>query len=487
MGTILKIALRNLVQHKVKTLIVGALITLGITLTFVGNSLFESAAQGVKRGYSQNFTGDVMIQGTSESVFSLFGSEDPTSAIGGEPQPQVANYEELLALLEERKGVKAVTAQVNGFGILNFDEAGQGFNLLFGIDPVSYFSTFQSIKIVEGRMLEPGETGILMSRQRLKDIARQNKVTLTVGQEISLNGFSRSGLKIRTVPLVGVYEYIVPNQALDVVSFVDVQTLRALNAMTVGSAVAADLDEETADLLAADGGDSFFGGGLVAEAPVSDEELDLDNLLGDTSVRDALSEVDNGSWHSVMVRLDDNRDPVGETAELNAIFAEKNWPLKAVGWKEAAGASALLTDIAQVVFNIVIIILAIVAVIIIINTLVISVMERTSEIGTMRALGAQKPFIRSLFVGETMLLAGFFGIVGILIGLLAVSAIGWWNPSLEGSFLQALFGEATLNPALSLNQVMLSIGYTLFIGVVSWIYPVSIALKVSPLKAISTE
>ncbi len=492
MGTILKIALRNLVQHKVKTLIVGALITLGITLTFVGNSLFESAAQGVKRGYSQNFTGDVMIQGISENAFSLFGSEDPTSAIGGEPQPVVANYEELVALLEARQGVKAVTAQVSGFGILNFEEAGQGFNLLFGIDPASYFSTFQSIKIVEGRMLEPGETGILMSSQRLKDIARQNKVTLKVGQEISLNGFSRTGLKIRTVPLVGVYEYIVPNQALDVVSFVDVQTLRALNAMTVGGATADDLDEETTGLLAVDGGDDFFGGdvsggGLVAEAPVSSQEIDLENLLGDTSVRDALSEVDSGSWHSVMVRLNDDQDPVRVTAELNTAFAENKWPLKAVGWKEAAGASALLTDIAQVVFNIVIIILAIVAVIIIINTLVISVMERTSEIGTMRALGAQKPFIRSLFVGETMLLAGFFGVVGIVIGLFSVAAIGWWQPSLEGSFLQALFGDSTLHPALSLNQVLLSLGYTLFIGVVSWIYPVSIALKVSPLKAISTE
>jgi ABC-type antimicrobial peptide transport system permease subunit len=50
-----------------------------------------------------------------------------------------------------------------------------------------------------------------------------------------------------------------------------------------------------------------------------------------------------------------------------------------------------------------------------------------------------------------------------------------------------LFGSKNLKPELSLVQVVLSIGFTLFIGVVSWIYPVSIALKVSPLKAIASE
>jgi putative ABC transport system permease protein len=485
MGTIFKIALRNLVQHKVKTLIVGALITLGITLTFVGNSLFESAAKGVKRGYSENFTGDVMLMGKSEKVFSLFGSEDFSAGMGAEPTPVIQKYPDVVNFVKTYPGVSGFTSQVSGFGILNFDERGMGFNLLFGIEPESYFSTFNSIKIVEGRMLKNGEVGIMMSRKRIEDIKKQNKVELALGQEITLEGFSKSGLKIRTVPLVGVYEYIVPTQALEVVSFIDVQTLRALNAMTVGSASKTAVDQATQKVL--DSGDDFFSDGPVATAPVAKGKVDLNNILGDKTQRVELATIDSGSWHSLMIRLKDGQNPTQVIAALNKDFAEKGWPIKAVGWKEAAGTSAALTDVAQIIFNIVIIILAIVAVIIIINTLVISVMERTSEIGTMRALGAQKPFVRKLFVWETMILAGFFGVVGIVLGSLAVVILNLIGLPLDNDFLRVLFGSANLKPELSLVQVALSVGFTLFIGVVSWIYPVSIALKVSPLKAIASE
>lgn len=484
MGTILKIALRNLTQHKVKSLIVGALITLGITLTFIGNSLFETAALGVKRGYSENFTGDVMIQGTSEKSFSLFGSEEMSFSSISDVTPVIGPYDKVLGMVKSLPQVEAFTSQVAGQVIINLEERGQSFTLLFGIEPESYFKTFQSLRILEGRLLAPGESGILMSRKRLDQIAKENKAQLKVGDEVLLNAFTDKGLKIRGVPLVGIYEYIVPTQALEIVSFIDVQSARALNAMTVGSKDEVKVDAATRALL--DSGPSFSAEAEVQE--VSDEPvLDLENLLGDTTVRNSLQTIDNGSWHNVLVKLKPGSDVGATLASLNKAFADQSLPVKAVGWKAAAGTTAALTDVAQIIFNIVIIILAVVAVIIIINTLVISVMERTSEIGTMRALGAQKPFIRELFVAETMLLAGFFGLVGIVLGSLAVVGINLVGIKIDNDFLQILFGSTNLKPNLSLNQMLLSVGYTLFIGMVSWIYPVSIALKVSPLKAIASE
>jgi len=486
MGTILKIALRNLTQHKVKSLIVGALITLGITLTFIGNSLFESAAQGVKRGYSENFTGDVMVQAVSDKKFSLFGSDD--FGFGGtqEPTPVIQKYDQVLQSLRNLPQMDSFTSQVAGFAFLNLEEKGQAFNLLFGVEPDSYFQTFQSIRILEGKMLKNGETGIMMSRKRLNQIAKDNKAVLKLGDEILLNAFSNKGLKVRGVPLVGIYEYVVPTQALEVVSFVDVQTLRSLNAMTVGSKDEVKVDAATQESLNM-GTDDFFGDSPTVGSAKTTANVNLDGILGDKTVRNTLQTIDNGSWHNLLVRLKPGSDIGGTIAALNKTFKDADLPVKAVGWKEAAGTTAALTDVAQIIFNIVIIILAIVAVIIIINTLVISVMERTSEIGTMRALGAQKPFIRRLFVAETLLLAGFFGLAGIILGSLAVVGINLVGIKIDNDFLQILFGSTNLKPGLSLNQMLLSVGYTLFIGMVSWIYPVSIALKVSPLKAIATE
>ncbi len=63
----------------------------------------------------------------------------------------------------------------------------------------------------------------------------------------------------------------------------------------------------------------------------------------------------------------------------------------------------------RIVFSVAILIVAIVAIIIIMNTLVISVIERTGEIGTMRALGAQKPFVWLMFLVETLTVTIVFG------------------------------------------------------------------------------
>jgi putative ABC transport system permease protein len=53
------------------------------------------------------------------------------------------------------------------------------------------------------------------------------------------------------------------------------------------------------------------------------------------------------------------------------------------------------------------------------NIMIISVLERRSEIGLRRALGATKSQIRSQFLGESILLAAIGGAVGVLAGAIA--------------------------------------------------------------------
>jgi putative ABC transport system permease protein len=55
------------------------------------------------------------------------------------------------------------------------------------------------------------------------------------------------------------------------------------------------------------------------------------------------------------------------------------------------------------------------------NIMIISVLERRSEIGLRRALGATKSQIRTQFLGESMLLAAIGGIVGVLAGIVATA------------------------------------------------------------------
>ncbi|NNM53604.1 MAG: FtsX-like permease family protein, partial [Spirochaetales bacterium] len=396
--------------------------------------------------------------------------------------PVLPHYQALSSYVASLPGVASWTSQVSGFGFVNLGSHGQAFTLLFGVHPSQYFSTFHSLKIVEGSLLKDGEPGIMMSRHRLDEIAKDNHVHLKVGDKILINSFSKAGLKIRSVPLVGVYEYTIPTQALEVLSYVDAETLRALNALSLGTIAPAKLPPKINSLLNASSDNAFFSDAANGPLP------SLGSALSSSSSNESAPAITTPEvWNDLMIRLKPGVAPGPVIAALNAEFAKRGWDVQAVDWKAAAGTTAKLTGVTQVVFNALLIILSIVAVIIILNTLVISVMERTPEIGTMRALGASKGFIRQLFIAETMITALVFGLLGILLGSGLVLLLGAVGIEINNDFLQILFGARDLRPLLSWNQVGMAVALTLGIGLVSWIYPVAVALRVTPLAAITSD
>jgi putative ABC transport system permease protein len=105
------------------------------------------------------------------------------------------------------------------------------------------------------------------------------------------------------------------------------------------------------------------------------------------------------------------------------------------------------------------------------NTMVIAVLERRSEIGLRRALGATRRHIRIQFLGESVLLAGLGGIGGAVLGgvVTAIFAVSrdW------------LF-------ALPLWVLGLAVGLTVLVGAVAGAYPAARAARMSPTTALAT-
>ena len=97
------------------------------------------------------------------------------------------------------------------------------------------------------------------------------------------------------------------------------------------------------------------------------------------------------------------------------------------------------------------------------NIMIISVLERRSEIGLRRALGATKSQIRSQFLGESILLAAIGGIVGVLAGAIATviyaSSKNWdivipveaWTGGIVSAILIGAF--AGLMPAVRASRM----------------------------------
>ena len=136
-----------------------------------------------------------------------------------------------------------------------------------------------------------------------------------------------------------------------------------------------------------------------------------------------------------------------------------------------------MAEMVQGVFNGAILIIAVVAIIIIMNTLVISVIERTAEIGTMRALGAQKRTVRRMFVLETLSISVVFGAIGIVVACLAVVILNVTGIAAPNSFFAMLFGGEKLRPELQWTSVVFAVGIVAAIGVLASLYPVSVAMR----------
>ena len=108
----------------------------------------------------------------------------------------------------------------------------------------------------------------------------------------------------------------------------------------------------------------------------------------------------------------------------------------------------------------------------------ISVLERTKEIGILRALGARKKDITRVFNAETFIIGLSSGILGLLIAkLLTIPA----NSIIEN--LTTLKNVAKLNPKHALILLIISILLTVIGGLI----PSKIAAKKDPVEALRSE
>jgi len=158
-----------------------------------------------------------------------------------------------------------------------------------------------------------------------------------------------------------------------------------------------------------------------------------------------------------------------------------NW--RVGDWTQAAGFIGNLVGGIKLILNGLVVLVAFVATLIIMNTLVISVTERLQEIGTMRAIGAQKAFVRKMILTETLILALASALVGVLLGTVALWLISINGLPAANDIIKILFGGDALYPSVSVSAVLQAVSMMTLGAVLACLYPLGIALKVSPLKA----
>lgn len=499
MSVVWKIAFRNLKEHKVKTLIIGILIAIGVTVLVVGNSLMDSATKGIRKTYIENYTGHLIITAAYNGRLTLFGPQgmDSDGVI-----PRLPNSPKIEKFLASHPDVAAYCPQISTQATISFDDELQGFTLLFGIQPSAYRAMFpDNIELLEGQYFRDSQEGLLLSETIARRLERTSGREIEPGDRILLSGLSMTGgIKVREVEVRGIFRFRHSNPQLNMVSLLDATNARALSGLTGASAGEVQLDEEEKELLGEVDEESLFEEGLFTSSPVTEDtqqaEDPLAGLLGPVEVSESegAAAEETGpagfeprTWHFLLVKLKDPSNLPKVRLQLQRFFADEGIDAQTVDWVTAAGVTAQMASGVKVAFNVVVLIIAVVAVIIIMNTLVISVTERIPEIGTMRAIGTQKSFIRKLITCETVLLSLSFGLLGIIVGSLILAVLHLTGIEAPNMFFEVLFGGKVLRPTLSAGAVLLSLLVVTLVGLVSSLYPTSIALRISPVRAMQNS
>jgi len=114
----------------------------------------------------------------------------------------------------------------------------------------------------------------------------------------------------------------------------------------------------------------------------------------------------------------------------------------------------------------------------IMNIMLVSVTERTKEIGLRKAIGATDNNILTQFLLEAVILTGLGGVIGIILG----SAI-----SFVASFLINRYGGLNWTYSFPFMAAILGIGVSSLVGLVFGLYPARQAAKKSPMEALRYE
>jgi ABC-type lipoprotein release transport system permease subunit len=487
--------MRNILRGKRNSASIVLLIGAITALFFIGNSITSNGSRGLKRSFVDNITGDVLIEEKGDVTMNLFGANTPVIEEYF-TVPVLSAHSALTEYLASLPEVAHIANQVSAAAVLEVLDIREAV-MLCGIDGDSYFGAFPGIELEEGRFLASGEFGAMVTAEKARSIERRSGQRLTVGEPLVFTSAGETGFKIREAPLVGIYRYTNPTAYLNEVILADAQTVRVLSSIQIATSDV-EVGEDAVSLLgqgtALDdlfgGGDSLFGSGNGAMDAASVDNgpnlmEELSGLLAGNSGQDNddnAADAEGGDWNFIVLRLSPNVSADMFIAKIKD--ALDGYGAMAVGWRFAAGSSAIIALLIQMLFNAGIVLVSIACVLAVVNILLIAVFRRTKEIGTLRAIGARDRSIRMLILWENGTLGVAAGITGVLFGSLLLAVINAVRIELPNELLSSILGCEILNVAFSPALALLSVLVALALSVVSSLYPVEMAVQIAPIVAV---
>ena len=322
------------------------------------------------------------------------------------------------------------------------------------------------------------------------------------GDVLTVRSYTQSGfLRSVNVTFHGTFTFagLESSDLAGIYNMMDLMTFRHLYGVmsTEEKAELADLraqveltEAETRDELEA----SLFGGEAAVEAPAPAAVMaEIEEAsFGGVEERGLPRAIPPGTQRRGMVIdaavvFGDGVDPaIGERAVKRAI-ADAGLPVQVTDWQAAAGLIGQFVTVVRLVLYVAVAVIFLVAVVIINNAMVMAMMERVKEVGTLRAIGAQRGFVMAMVFFETMSLGAVAGALGAGLGAGLVGYWGRFGLPAANRELEFVFGGPYLYPEIAAYHVAAALLAVLVVSVASTAYPAFLGASVAPVEAMRTE
>jgi cell division protein FtsX len=324
-----------------------------------------------------------------------------------------------------------------------------------------------------------------------------------VGDTITLNAFTRSGfLKAVNLKFYGTFKFrglekselAGGHSLMDILSFRELYGLMTEEKKKELAAIKKEVG--LIDVERAKAEDALFGDEEVIETV---DDVGFDEFAGVTLTdeRDRLKALENASYTAAdvdrglalnaAVILEDPSKLWESRAAVEEHLKKAGLDMQVIDWQRASGIVGQFIIVIRMVLYIAIFIIFTVALVIINNSMVMATMERVTEIGTMRAIGAQKGLVLSMFLLETIVLGLIAGAIGSGFAGGIVLWLGEVGIPATADVTVFMFGGPRLYPAIGSSNVLFGMITILLVSIVSTMYPAYLAAKIQPVMAMRAK
>jgi len=208
--------------------------------------------------------------------------------------------------------------------------------------------------------------------------------------------------------------------------------------------------------------------------------------------RDLLEDIDEDEFSSITIKIDNVEDVINKTIPAierklmlsRGILREKDRDFSVYSPLAMQSAITETMNTMSIFLGAIAAISLIVGTVGISNTMFTSVLEKTKEIGVMKAIGAKNRDIMLIFLLNSGMIGFVGGLGGVIIGAVASGYIGLLVNGNGGGMMGKMFGSTT---ALTPELLIFAFSFSIIIGMIAGAIPAYRASKLKPIDALRYE